>query len=76
MTAAEQAACLAEGGRSGRTLLGMACFRPTADVGKQCSEQTECSTICLSALETGAATGTCAPETPKIGCFEMLDENG
>ena len=70
MTAVEVETCRAGGGRIGATLLGNTCFQPTPDAGKQCTKKTDCSTICLG------ETGTCAPETPTVGCFEMLDETG
>ncbi len=70
LSATEAAVCQSDGGRLGGTILGEACFRPTGDAGKQCGKQGECETLCL------AETQTCAAETPKIGCFDILDENG
>ncbi len=72
LSAAERAACLAEGGTVGRggMLASEQCFKPLPDAGKSCSTAKDCSGLCM------ADTGTCQAVTPQFGCLEFLDETG
>ena len=55
------------GGVAVTGLAGRTCAMPTPDAGKSCSDNAECSTICL------AETRTCAPTSPYFGCFATME---
>jgi len=65
-------ACQKKGGRFIKTGSGdlRACVKVTADGGKACKRETDCTGSCL------ARSGTCAPVTPLFGCNEILQADG
>lgn len=46
------------------------CQTRTGDGGKICHRKSDCQGLCL------AASGTCAPVTPLLGCNDVLDSQG
>lgn len=70
--AAQEAACLADGGRwdtAGASQL-MICYRPTRDAGEACTRASDCQGYCL------ARSRTCAPVTPLYGCNDVFGVTG
>ena len=65
-------ACVEAGGRwaTGGIAQQPLCFLPTPDAGAACTRADDCTGFCL------AETGTCSPETPRFGCFALLDLDG
>ena len=68
--------CTAAGGRMGTSLSGPICIRPAADAGSGCISNNDCeSGICLAGAP-GDIAGTCAPETPYLGCHDVMSGPG
>jgi hypothetical protein len=70
--AAQQAACVEDGGRwgeSGRPGI-FVCYRPTRDANTACTKDGDCQGFCL------ARSRTCAPVTPLYGCNDVLGATG
>lgn len=65
------AACAAQGGQVVRGLAGETCARPEPDAGQACTQNSDCSGMCL-ASSSGAAGGSCSPVTPFFGCHSVL----
>lgn len=64
--------CVAAGGVWGQagTSGAFICQKKTRDGGKICRSKGDCQGVCL------AASRTCAPVTPLLGCNDVLDEQG
>lgn len=70
--APQRAACEKDGGRWGKIAGRDAfiCYRTTSDANKSCSSKRDCEGLCL------ARSRTCAPQTPLLGCNEVLSSSG
>jgi hypothetical protein len=71
LNAAPRAKCTRRGGDFTRTPAGLyVCVQRTRDANRSCSKASDCQGACL------ARSGTCAPVTPLIGCYEQITERG
>lgn len=72
LTPAQEAECLARGGRVAVAgiLGGTFCAEPAPDAGKACVRASDCSVRCE------AETRTCATHANPFGCHRFLDEDG
>lgn len=70
--AAQQADCIADGGRWGEGGKPgiFICYRPTRDAGALCTKSGDCEGFCL------ARSRTCAPVKPLFGCNDVLGATG
>lgn len=73
--------CVANGGCWGTGGLSPEpiCTCPTSDAGQPCTTDDDCEGVCVGpASDTGCEPtgGTCAPATPRFGCYCAVFEGG
>ena len=79
-TAAQTAACAAQGGTYGRGGLGgfWTCVIPYADANKPCSDASDCQGECRAPPNAtpvrGQAPGRCAPSNSHFGCYSRVEK--